>query len=298
MITRKRFTAVAAPVLAALACGGGGTVARFAPCASTDTCPSSTVCEAPTSSASIPAFCTWSCNPDDFGGQSCPSDPSGVKGVCVIGLANVTVGNLDQFGFCFQDCSSAGATCPDGETCEQAQPYSGGGSNMTMVCVPMSGVDLLSGTKWQSTTIAPEANSDGVTMSTYTITFGTANVFMPGETLGPFSATFTQTYSNSIEYTYASCVEMTTFTSGEWADVPGAQMGQGAVDVSNAVGSTNRTSCGMSGNDVTGASNIYDDQVNNANGATYTITGNTMMLSGGNGITPYSDAIDWTFTKM
>jgi hypothetical protein len=241
-----------------------------------------------------PTFCTWSCNNDDFGGQSCPNDANGIQGICVTGIGNTLVGHEDDFGFCFQDCSSGG-TCPDGESCQSAQAYSGGNGS-TMVCVPAP-TDPLSGTSWQSNTITPEAN-DGVSTSTYAITFGTATMFMSGAAIGPFSATFTQTYGASAS-SYAGCTETTTFTGGEWADVPGTTMGMGALSVSGASGSTNRTSCASSSDDVTGATGVYDDAVNGQNGATYTISNTTMMtLMKDSGVTPYTGSSYWAFTKM
>jgi hypothetical protein len=134
MTAPKRLIAASVPILAAaLACGTGGTVARFAPCASTDTCPQSTVCEAV--ATGVPTFCTWSCG-GETSSQSCPNDANGIQGVCVIAIGNddTTIGSEDSFGFCLQDCSSGGA-CPDGETCQPAQDYTGG-SESDMVCVP------------------------------------------------------------------------------------------------------------------------------------------------------------------
>jgi hypothetical protein len=300
MVTYKRLACVAVPILAALACGTGGTVARFAPCGPTDTCPEATVCEpVAVTSMGVTAgatFCTWSCNNDDFGGQSCPSDPNGVQGICVTSINNTSIGQEYDYGFCFQDCSSGGA-CPEGESCESAQAYSGG-SGSTMVCVPTP-TDLLSGTSWQSSTVTPMAQAGGVSTSTYTINFGTATAFTVGAAAGPFSATFMQTYSASAS-SYAGCTETTAFTGGQWVDVTGPMM-TGAVAVSGVSGLTNRTSCASSSDDVADVSGVYDDEVNGQSGAIYTITGTTMSLTGdsGYGVTPYSDAnSSWAFTKM
>src|SRR6202044_937187 len=112
---RREIFAATTTVLAILACSGGGTVARFAPCTSTDTCPSGTVCEVATSSDTSAAqtFCTWSCTDDVFNQQLCPNDASGARGVCIASIGENTIGQQGQYGFCFQSCDSGG-TCPEG----------------------------------------------------------------------------------------------------------------------------------------------------------------------------------------
>jgi hypothetical protein len=287
----------------ALACGGGN-VARFAPCnMSTDTCPSATTCEAVVSNSSSSSsmtigatFCTWTCSPSVFDGQSCPNDPNGVQGICVTSIDSVTTGN-SSFGFCFQDCSSSGI-CPDGETCQKAQAYnSEDESTSAMVCVPTPN-DPLSGTTWQSTTITTQPTMKGVTALTYTMTFGMTNGTAGGFASGPFSATLAQTYGASAVQ-YSGCTETTTFSGGVWADSPPTQGMAGAFTVSNAMGSTDRTGCSANGDDVTGEMGDYDGAVNNdQNASSYTVTGMTMTVRGGDGVTPYTDNANWTFTKM
>jgi len=297
MLRHRVGSGVVAVAALVLACGGGGTVARFAPCSSTDTCPADTTCEAATSttlgSATIsgPTFCTWSCSPSDFGGQDCPSDANGIKGVCVSALGNTGVGDEDVYGFCFQDCSETGE-CPSSEACEQAQPFNGG---TAMVCVPIA-TDPLSATTWTSTTLDPIAKSAGVTSSSYTIDFGAANMSVAGFASGPFTATLVQTYGASAVM-YAGCMETTTFSGGQWVDVPPSGTTAGAVNVSNAQGTTSRAGCTFVSDDASGVMGVYDDAVNDMSGAVYRITGTTMMLAGGTGITPYTDSTEWTFTQ-
>jgi hypothetical protein len=296
MNARERLIAASVPILVvSFACGAKGTVAPFAPCGSTDTCPQSTVCEAVEQTSmgvsAGPTICTWSCSNSDFDGQSCPNDATGAQGICVTSIGGTEIGDQSgqAFGFCLQDCSSGG-TCPDGETCQAAQSANGG----TTVCVPTP-TDPLSGTSWQSSTIVPTQTMTGVATSTYTITFGTTNATVGGLASGPFSATLTQTYGVTA-LQHAGCTEETTFTGGTWVDMPPTS-NAGALAVSNASGSTDRTNCTASSDDTTGETGDYDGAVN-GQGAGYQVSGTTMTMGGGMGVTPYTDQANWTFTKM
>ena len=251
-------------------------------------------CESATTGDSLPGptFCTWTCNPSEFDGQSCPNDASGVQGVCVTSLGGTAIGVEYEYGFCFQDCSADG-TCPDGEVCQAGQPYAGGGQ--VMVCVPTT-IDPLSETTWQSTTIVAQPQSYGVTTSTYTITFGATNASIAGNASGPFSATFTQTYGASA-FKYPGCVEVTTFSGGMWVDEPPTDSDPGTISIANLTSVLSRTKCTMPGDDVSNDENEYVDEITGS-GATYTLSGSTMTVSG-QGLTPFDDpTTSWTFTKM
>jgi hypothetical protein len=140
MTTRHHYAGLSVVTLVALAaaCGQGGNVPRYAPCAATsDTCPSSTVCEAATNSSAVsdsPTFCTHSCKVS----TDCPNDPTGIAGACAFAIdpdcPNPPCETEDSFGFCFEVCTGP---CPVGETCTSAQ-VPDMGSNTT-VCVPETG---------------------------------------------------------------------------------------------------------------------------------------------------------------
>jgi hypothetical protein len=287
----RRFATalVGALLLASLSCAGS--VPRFAPCTNADTCPSGTTCESATTqiqqgTVTTPTFCTWSCSGDDaVSSQGCPSG-----GVCVGAFGSDVVGQLDDYGFCFEDCS-AGQTCPDGEGCSVAQLIDGG---MTMVCVPIPS-DPLSGTSWTSSTLIEPAMQVGVTTSSYTMRFAAANTGVAAFASGPFTATFVQTYDASAPM-YAGCTETTTFTGGQWVDIPPAGTKNGDINVTNAMGSTARSGCTSASDNATGVMGIYDDAVDYMNGAPYQIMGTTLTLNGTGGVVPYGNDAMWTFT--
>jgi hypothetical protein len=304
MISRRRLRAAVFLGLIALwplACSSGATVATYAPCTAADTCPSSTTCE-PSSATSTSAgggatFCTWSCG--GGGTPSCPNDANGVEGVCVTtvngtmvgGSADAGLGREDaEFGFCFQDCSSGG-TCPSGEACKPAQLLSGSGQ--AMVCMPVF-KDPLSGTRWQSDLITPAAKSYGITMSTYTITFGATTDTVSGYASGPYTARLVELYG-SIAPEYAGCTETDAFT-GQWVDMPPTATSAGTLTVSNLVAITNRTGCTSSGDDTGGEGQYCEASADQS--ASYTLSGNTMTIQGGSGITPHDVNVSWTFTEM
>jgi hypothetical protein len=306
MISRRRLSAATLLGLIALwplACGGGGgTVATYAPCTAADTCPSSTTCE-PSAATSTSAgggatFCTWSCGSSSGGTPSCPNDANGIEGVCVTSVNGTTVGGSadaglghedTEFGFCFQDCSSGG-TCPSGETCEPAQLLSGSGQ--AMVCMPVF-KDPLSGTSWQSEQITPAPKSYGITMSTYTITFGTTTDTVSGYASGPYRAKLTELYG-SLAPEYPGCTETDAY-SGQWVDMPPTATSAGTLTVSNLVAITKRTGCTSSSDDTGGGQYC---EANGDQSASYTLSGNTMTIQGGSGITPYDVDVSWTFTEM
>ena len=300
----KTFLAVSVACAAVGACGGGGNVDRYATCTTTDVCPSETVCESAvtTQTTQTTAFCTHSCEPatDLSSGSSCANDPSGLAGVCIAtGALSDTMG--DQYGFCFQECSAG--SCPSNETCAT---ISQGVARLagTSICIPGLPADPLSGTSWQSTTIESIASNEyGVTASNYTVTFASgtltydpsANSEESFGASGPFNATFTQTYGAATSQN-AGCMEITTFTGGTWGDNTSDETKE-TVEVTSAVGSTTRTGCTTSTDDVTNLTGVYDNAVNNSP-TTFVVSGCTMTLAGG-GVTPYQDdTIPWTFTKM
>jgi len=275
-----------AAVVAVVACSGGGSVARFAPCGATDTCPSATVCEAVTPSTQT--LCTWSCTDDDFDQQLCPSDSTGAQGVCVSSIGETTIGQEDEYGFCFQACATG--SCPEGEVCSQATMYRGGSA---MVCLPTP-ADPLSGTTWTSATIPPTAQEAGVTSVTYTMTFGPTNASVDGFASGDFSATFDVSYgASAVER--AGCSETTTITGGGWVDVP-SQQGKGVFTITGTQATTTRTGCASSSDDVSNDADEYDVDTDD-NGAGYGITNDTMTVAGGDGAVPLDDGSAWTFTK-
>jgi hypothetical protein len=306
MISRRRLSDAALLLgliaLMAFACGGGGTVPSYAPCTAADTCPTSTTCE-PSSATSTSAgggatFCTWSCGGSGGGSPSCPKDANGVEGVCVVSVNGTMVGGSGdaglgredtEFGFCFQDCSSGG-TCPSGETCEPAQLLSGSGQQR--VCMPVF-KDPLGGTSWQSDLITPAAKSYGITMSTYTITFGATTETVGGYASGPYRAKLTEIYG-SLAFEYAGCTETDAFT-GQWIDMPPTATSAGTLTVSNLVAITNRTGCTSSNDDTSGEGQFC--QADGDQSASYTLSGNTMTIQGGSGITPHDVNVSWTFTE-
>jgi len=287
----KKITSSLAALFAIVACGTGGTVDRFAPCTTSDTCPSATVCEAvvSTSPSLNQTFCTWSCSDDHIGGQTCPSDANGVKGVCVSTIGNDTIGDEGEFGFCFQDCSAS--ACPSNESCEQVARYAGGTG---MACVPIPN-DPLAGTSWTSTTLVASATSNGVTSSSYVITFGATSSVLDGLASGAFSATLTLQY-DATAFQFAGCTETTTFSGGAWVDVPPTPQSPGVLGIDDMMSTTSRTGCTLSSDDVSGEQDRYDIDTTDS-GAGYLLTSTTLSIGGGNGAVPFSDATEWTFTK-
>ena len=288
---KKEILAVTTALFTILACSGGGSVARFAPCTSTDTCPSGTVCEVATSSdtSATQTFCTWSCTDDDFDEQLCPSDANGTQGICISSIGQNTIGQEDEYGFCFQSCD--GGTCPDGEVCSQAGMYRGGAA---MVCVPTP-ADALSGTSWTSTTITPIAQGDGVTSLSYTMVFGVTNGSVDGFASGDFSGTFSVKYAASAPMR-AGCSETTTLASAGWVDVP-TQEGSSVLSITGTQSTTTRTGCVSSADDLTNDTGDWDLDTDD-NGASFTIAGTKMTLHGGDGAVPFDDGTTWTFTKQ
>jgi hypothetical protein len=49
---------------------------------------------------------------------------------------------------------------------------------------------------------------------------------------------------------------------------------------------------------MSGVTGVYDDAVNGGQGAGYRISAGTMTMGGGEGVTPYSDQVNWTFTMQ
>jgi hypothetical protein len=191
------------------------------------------------------------------------------------------------YGFCFQECSTG--SCPAGDTCATTDGVS--------LCVPGLDRDPLSGTTWQSTSISTTATSDGVTASTYTVTFASGAESIDGTSAtGAFSAVLTQTYSTSAKYDFAGCTETTAFTGGTWTDNtknPGLE----SFKIGDATGSTTRTGCLMGAFDTSGEQNLYDDAVDAYEGVVFRITGTTMNLPNSTAGTPYNDNSPWTFTR-
>lgn len=171
-------------------------------------------------------------------------------------------------------------------------------TSIVQVCVP-GFTSPLAGTKWTSTTIAPQAQNASITASSYSIVLA-GGEFMPDAitVTGAFSATFTQTYGTTSPSVYAGCTETTTFTGGTWSTTAGATPDTGMLTVTGAIGSTDRTGCASPTKNTTGALGVYDAVMNVSNGgAPFTVQGGTLTLGGGGGALPYSDKVDWTFTK-
>ncbi len=171
-------------------------------------------------------------------------------------------------------------------------------TSIVMVCVP-GFTSALAGTSWASSTLATQAQNAGVTSSSYSVQL-TGGEFSPdGITVtGAFAATFTQTYGASSPSVYAGCTETTTFTGGTWSTTNGATADAGRLIVTGALGSTNRTGCASATKNTTGALGVYDAAVSSTGGgAPFTVQGGNLTISGGGGALPYSDKVDWTFTK-
>jgi hypothetical protein len=281
-------------LVVASACGGGS-VARYAPCNPTDTCPSRTVCESPTLTGEGDApVCTYSCMGGD---ATCPADSSGTPGVCV---QPTDATDSSSWGYCLQSCTAG--ECPAGEVCTMANTFSlDSSSEPTQVCIPQSS-DPLSGTSWTSSSVAATATQNGVTSSTYAVTFGmgtiSASVGTDVVLSGTFTATFTQLYTIG---QYAGCMETTTFTGGTWTDVTTVGLaGEGSVGISAAMGTTNRTSCQLPDADLTNQTGLYDSAVDAMNGTAFMLStdGTTLTFSQSTGATPYVDGSSYTFTKV
>jgi hypothetical protein len=182
--------------------------------------------------------------------------------------------------------------CPPNETCATI-PTSVEGVGGSSICVPGL-ADPLSGTSWQSTTIATMATTAGVTASTYAITFASGSIASDGSgATGAFTATFTQTYGPTAAK-YAGCMEMTSFAGGTWSD--STSMTPFVVKVTDAVGTTNRMGCSNTDDNTTNVLDMYDG-VDNNDGTVFVVSGNTLTLASSEAVTPY-DGDTWTFTRM
>jgi hypothetical protein len=158
---------------------------------------------------------------------------------------------------------------------------------------------VLDGTSWTSSTIATQGKNAAVTSSTYAVTFGTGKYMPDALTVtGPFTATFTQTYSTSSPSVYAGCTEKTTFTGATWTSTQGATADAGKVAIASAAGSTDRTGCATATENATALTGVYDVVMNVTAGAPFSVQSGTLTLSGGGGALPYADKVDWTFTKQ
>jgi hypothetical protein len=264
------FTAL----LAVLACGDGS-VPRYAECTPADTCPSSTTCESP--ATHIASLCTAACETN----HDCPNG-----GVCTSDVGPSAT------PFCYEACPSDGCK---GGACVSAVATD---TSIVQVCVP-GFTSALAGTSWTSATLATQAQNAAITSSSYVVQLASGELSPDGITAtGAFTATFTQTYSASSPSVYAGCTETTTFTGGTWSTTNGATADAGRLTVTGAIGSTNRTGCVSATKDTTGALGVYDAVMNSTGaGAPFNIQGGTLTISGGGGGLPYSDKVDWTFTK-
>jgi len=269
--------------LVAVACAGAGDHAPYAACTPGDACSSSTVCETATedSSAVGIAFCTHSCMFDD----DCPSDETGTKGVCT----DAFDGDESSVAFCYRSCESS--PCPAGSTCVQTlDPL----DEHVMACQPTA-PDPLGGSTWVSDTISPIAKSDGVTQSTYTMTFGASTTVSGGAT-GDFGATLVQVFAASSNV-YPGCTETTTFSRATFAELASSSAG-GVVEIVGGSATSDRTGCQSPSDDVTGeGASMYIEQVESQSATPFTIAGGTMTIQGGTGVVPFGDAVPWTFTQ-
>jgi hypothetical protein len=218
--------------------------------------------------------------------SSCPSDETGTKGVCTDAF------NVDQSnqGFCYRSC--AASPCPTGSTCvDILDPL----DEHISACQPNSS-DPLGGTTWTSNTIAPIANSNAVTQSTYTMTFGAATNEL-GEATGDFSATFVQMFaSNAI--TYAGCTETTTISGASYLELAPSTT-QGVLEITDGSATSDRTGCKSAQDDVTDeGANLYIEDIEAETSTAFTISNGTMTIEGGTGILPYTDKVPWTFTEQ
>ncbi|HEY2367723.1 MAG TPA: hypothetical protein VGH87_15105, partial [Polyangiaceae bacterium] len=143
-----------------------------------------------------------------------------------------------------------------------------------------------------------QAKNADVTTSSYAVTFSPGEFASDAITItGAFAATFTQTYSTTSPSVYAGCTETTTFTGGTWSATTGTGPDTGTLVVAGAVGSTNRTGCATATKNTTNLPGVYDTVMNVAAGAPYTVQNGALTISGGGSALPYSDKVDWTFTK-
>ena len=249
-------------------------MSRYAQCTPADSCPSGTTCEAPASR--VVTMCTAACATD----QDCPDD-----GVCSSDVGPSAT------PFCYQPCPSDG--CKGGR-CVSAVATD---TSIAKVCVP--GVSSpIDGTSWTSATIATQAKNVDVTSSTYAVTFSSGELGSDAITFtGAFSATFTMVYDPTSTSVYAGCTETTAFTGGTWTATTGTAPDTGALVVTGAVGSTNRTGCVTTTKNVTNLPGVYDTVMNVTGGAPYTVQNGVLTISGGGSALPFNDKIDWTFTK-
>ncbi len=272
---------LASPLLILLACQNGS-VPTYAPCAATDTCPSSTKCEA--SATGGATFCTKSCTTSN----DCPNDDTGAQGICSSDVGP----SATAAPFCYEACPTNG--CPLGGTCVSVVATD---TSIVTACLPGL-TSPLSATSWTSTTLAPAATTKGVATSTYAIKFATGE-FSPDTitVTGAFSATLTQGFNASS--LYVGCTETTTFTGGTWMSTAQPSFTMGRIAVTGAIGSTNRTGCTDTTKNATNLANVYDAAVNQGVGDPFNAQGTTLTITsgGGGGGLPYGDKVDWTFTK-
>ena len=259
-------------VALALACDGG--LPHYSPCTAGEACSGPTTCEAP--APRVATFCTAACATY----KDCPDD-----GVCSSDIGPSAT------PFCYQPCPSDG--CKGGR-CVSAVATD---TSIQKVCVP--GLESpIEGATWTSTTIATQAKNVDVTTSSYAVTFSPGEFASDAITIsGAFAATFTQTYSASSPSVYAGCTETTTFTGGTWSAATGTTPDTGALVIAGAVGSTNRTGCVTPAKNTTNLTGVYDTEIDVTAGAPYSVTNGVLTISGGGSALPYSDKVDWTFTK-
>lgn len=259
--------------LVLIACDGG--LPHYSQCAGTAAaCSGPTTCESPASR--VVTFCTAACTTN----KDCPDD-----GVCSLDVGPSTT------PFCYEACPTDG--CKGGR-CVSAVATD---TSIQKVCVP--GLESpIEGATWTSTTLATQAKNVDVTTSSYAVTFSPGDFASDAITItGAFAATFTQTYSTTSPSVYAGCTETTTFTGGTWSATTGTTTGTGSLVVAGAVGSTNRTGCVTATKNTTNLPGVYDTVMNVTAGAPYVVTSGVLTISGGGSALPYSDKVDWTFTK-
>ncbi len=263
---------VAIPLALTLACDGG--LPHYTQCSAGAACSGPTTCEAP--APRVPTFCTAACTTS----KDCPDD-----GVCSLDVGPSAT------PFCYQPCPSDG--CKGGR-CVSAVATD---TSIEMVCV--AGIDSpLDATAWTSATLATQAKNAEITTSSYAVTFSPGEFASDAITItGAFAATFTQTYSASSPSVYAGCTETTKFTGGTWSAVTGTAEDSGTLIITGAVGSTDRTGCVTQAKNATGLTGVYDAVMNVTAGAPFTVQNGALTISGGGGALPYSDKVDWTFTK-
>lgn len=262
-----------APFALTLACDGG--LPHYSPCTGTDqACSGPTTCEAP--APRVPMMCTAACTAD----KDCPDD----------GICSADVGPSAS-PFCYEACPSDG--CKGGRCVSTVATD----TSIRKVCIPGIGSPI-DATTWTSATLATQAKNEQITTSSYEVTFSAGDFASDAITItGAFAATFTQTYSTTSPSVYAGCTETTKFTGGTWSATSGTVPDTGTLVVAGAIGSTDRTGCSTSTKNTTNLAGVYDTVMNVTAGAPYTVQNGVLTISGGGSALPYSDKVDWTFTK-